>query len=184
MLRLAYNFRKWYHVSRRNHGTHFLTERRGPVIKADNEPDTPRLCVASTVAACMSAMLFDKEAYVYRTVKPRRPVTPRNVWDQVITGERWLIPVPSIELELVEVISKTLLDEITAPTVLYIQKVKGPVNYRIRVAQYAHTINVLGSKYTNKAEKELITLWCKRFQIGDPVEYILQRAIEHDCRKT
>lgn len=84
----------WFHCTSDNHGPVFVAKRRAPKHMSQNEPSTPRLCVAPTIARCFAAVLFKefRPVYCYRTEKPCKAVKPRNVWDQVVTGEHWLIP--------------------------------------------------------------------------------------------
>lgn len=60
-------------------------------MRADKEPPTPRLCVAPTVAQALVAVWHEGPVSVYVT-EARRTVPPSGVFDQCLTGERWIIP--------------------------------------------------------------------------------------------
>lgn len=143
--------RYWYHCSEIFHGEEWIATRKHRLrIKSDKEPDTPRLCVCSTVAACFAARMFLNEVYIYRTKFPRRGISPRGVWDKEITGERWLIP--PVELILIDTISKEVVDKCFVASKLYYETTKKKSNVRLRIAQYARCIEVLGNRYTSKRE--------------------------------
>lgn len=86
------NDRHWFHCAEDYHGDTWNVPRKRPTLIGPEEPLTPRLCVARSVAACFAARLFAKDVHVYRTERVRRTVKPNGVYDAVITGERWLIP--------------------------------------------------------------------------------------------
>lgn len=90
-------YRRWYHCTQDDHGPTWVPERRRPRIIGTNEPPTPRLCVAPTIACCFVASLFlrrGQPVYVYQPEKPRRGINPgrKLVHDVWITREHWLIP--------------------------------------------------------------------------------------------
>lgn len=86
--------RYWWHCTAEYHGATWIAERRCPKNCSRWEPKTPRLCVAPTIAECFAAVLFpvDRSVYCYRSEKKYNGVTPKGVWDAVITREAWLIP--------------------------------------------------------------------------------------------
>lgn len=89
--------RLWYHCTQDDHGDQWTAERRPPRIMGSNEPPTPRLCVAPTLAGCFTASLFcrhGRSVQVYQTASPRSGIKPgRNlVNDCWLTREHWLVP--------------------------------------------------------------------------------------------
>lgn len=92
--------RSWYHVSRRSEAE-WVADRRPPLIRAPSEPATPRVCVAPTVAQALAAVWHLRPASVYVT-EPRRTLPPSGVFDQALTGERWVVP--PVRLHLLGVI--------------------------------------------------------------------------------
>lgn len=97
--------REWFHVSNRDIVDDWTTERRPPITRGAQEPLTPRLCVSGTAAQALAAVWWTvgRDVGVYVT-EPRRTVPAVRVWDHIITGERWVIPVPPVRLRLAEVI--------------------------------------------------------------------------------
>lgn len=83
--------RAWLHCSGKDHGDNFRAVRRPPIIRGRHEPDTPRLCVAPTLAQALAAVWWVNPVHVYQT-EPRAALPPLNVHDAVLTGERWVVP--------------------------------------------------------------------------------------------
>lgn len=168
--------RFWFHCSSLDHGQRFVAFRKTPRHPAASEPPVPRLCVCSTVAACFASVLFPcgRPVHVYRTTRPRRSVAPRGVWDQAITGERWLIP--PVELVKVETLPVDLVREAVLEISLYHDVTRKPSSRSLRIAEYARVIEVLGPRYTTRAEANLIRTWCQRHGIVDPGRWILDKA--------
>lgn len=97
--------RHWFHCTSDDHGPAFTPARLTPKTLGVKEPPVPRLCVCADIAGCFAAALFHRfgPVFVYRTEKPCRTVEPRDVWDSVITGERWLIhPARMILVQTIE----------------------------------------------------------------------------------
>lgn len=126
--------RRLYHCTQDDHGDQLVVGRRVPLVRAAGEPETPRLCVCPSVPQCVSAVMLWKNqpVRIYRSDRPRKGVTPRGVWDQVITGERWLIPGHRLEL----------VGEIPVETVLQIYELPREYHelgmssdYRLRTSQ-------------------------------------------------
>jgi hypothetical protein len=129
---------------------HCTTDYVGPLLhvrrcKPDvsKEPPTPRLCVAPSIAACLSARLFPdyKHIYVYRRLA--RGIKPTGVWDAFITGERWLIP----PMHLAEFccIPYYVVHELQDPLKKYFKLTKAKAcNWKVRLACYALAAQTLG----------------------------------------
>ncbi len=82
--------RRWYHCSQ-VYREQWTAERRAPIVRSDSEPETPRLCVSATLAQALAAVWWSSDVHVYWTAE-RRTVPPSGVFDQVLTGERWVVP--------------------------------------------------------------------------------------------
>jgi hypothetical protein len=165
--------RHWYHCSSTNHGPTWVAGRRSPSAPSEKEPAVPRLCVCPTIPACFAARLFDRDldVYVYRTEKPQRSVTPKDVWDQVITGERWLVP--PVSMVRVDVIDRITNGKINEAIRAYHVITKGNSSCGLRVAQYARAVEVLGG---TKRELRLVAKMRELWEIDDPETYILEKA--------
>jgi hypothetical protein len=175
------NARFWFHCSNDDNGERWsLRPRRpSPLRYGVAEPLTPRLCVAPTIASCFAATLFDmdKPVYVYRTATTRRGVKPVKVWDQPITGERWIVD--RVEMVRIETISAALADQVNDPIRFYhMRQPNKGTGVKLRVAQLAHAINVLGDKRSSRLEKQWLAKWLKRLGIVDAEEYIIERACQ------
>lgn len=106
--------RHWLHCTTRWHGQRWIAGRKVPEY-VPHEPQTPRLCVASSVARCFAARLFAGDVFVYRTETPRRSINPgRDVADAIITRERWLVP--PVVMILDRVIPAGLVEKASGPT--------------------------------------------------------------------
>jgi hypothetical protein len=102
----------------------------------------PVLCVCSTVSSCFASRFFDPApVHVYRTPVPRRGIRPTGVWDQVVTGERWLIEGWLVHERTVPV---ELVARATEAVRLYHRTVKRKSTVRLRVAQLRIAHEVLG----------------------------------------
>lgn len=163
-----------WHCTTDYHGIEWFAERRSPRNLSSGEPPTPRLCVAPTIAQCFAAVLFaqGKPVYCYRTDKPRRGIAPRNVWDSVITGERWLIP--PIRLTLQKVISAEEAEAAQQFVWLFHNCTKRNSSVRIRVAQLACASRVLGGPSTKARAQKCL----KICGIEDPEAYLFNLTEE------
>lgn len=103
--------RSWYHCSQLHREQSWTAERRAPQIRASSEPDTPRLCVAGSVAQALAAVWWTRDVSVYVT-EPRRTVPPAGVFDACMTGERWIVP--PVRLHLLCVIPFAAIDQAQA----------------------------------------------------------------------
>jgi len=72
--------RHWYHCTDRRGEQAWTAERRPPISRGYGEPDTPRLCVAPTLAQALAAAWWSgvRPVNVYLT-EPRRTVPPSLV---------------------------------------------------------------------------------------------------------
>jgi len=170
----------WYHCTVCNHGQTWVAERRAPIMRAADEPLTPRLCVCPSPAECFSAILFPthRDVYVYRTSNERRAVAPRGVWDKIITGERWLIP--PVEMQLFCAIPASVVADCQTAIRLYHEETRNRSDIRTRIAQLALSAAIFRRQYRHLASRSLSRFCdslCSSFDIGkDPEEYILSRA--------
>lgn len=100
--------------------------------------------MAPNIAACFAAVMFHngRQVYVYRTKTPRRTVMPVNVWDQIITQERWLVP--PVDMVLVEVIDADVADRIQCGARLVAMSGQKS-SIRRRIMQYARAAEELGA---------------------------------------
>lgn len=136
--------RPWFHCSSTDHGDAFVAARRPPILQADGEVQTPRLCVSPNIAACFAATLFEESrpVHVYRTRTPRRAVMPVKVWDQIITQERWLIP--PVEMVRVKIVDADTADRVQVGARLIAEQ-RQRSSVRKRIMQYARAIEEFGA---------------------------------------
>lgn len=165
--------RHWFHCSSKFLGETFAAERRPPMHMAQREPSTPRLCVAPSIAECFAAVLFGdaKPVYCYRTEKPRRAVTPRGVWDECVTSERWLIP--PVLMVLDRVIDGDDVARAQTAVRLYHECTRKNSSLNVRVAQLAVAAEVLGSE----RERRWARFCCDVVGIKDGESYLLEAAV-------
>lgn len=163
----------WWHCTSDYHGESFVATRRQPKHKSDREPVTPRLCVAPSIAECFAAVLFadSKPVYCYRTEVPRRAVAPRDVWDQVVTRERWLIP--PVVMTLRKTIASLDVAEAQSAIRMYHQYTRQKSSLHVRVAQLAIASRVLGPDCIRDRAKRC----CQIIGIDDPEDYLLERML-------
>jgi len=166
----------FYHVSSQWLGNEFQPILRTPSDMAKKEPPTPRLCVCPTIAACFAARLMasHRTAYVYKTAKPYRGIAPRSVWDQIITGEKWLIP--PVKLIHVANINALTVDKIQSAVIYYHKITKQNSGHLVRLAQYARANEIIGGP---EWEERLINRWLRRFDIFDPERFLIMKAMEY-----
>lgn len=170
--------RIWYHCSEQDHGSRLIVARRVPRVAASSEPSTPRLCVGPSIASCFAARLFVGKVYVYATETKRSAIRPTRVWDQLITGECWLIP--PARLVKVQEIDQGMVAEIFAAVRLYHGCTRKRADFRTRIAQFAIAISNLPH---NQREAWLVSTFSERWGIGaNPEEYLLNRAIAESCK--
>lgn len=130
-----------YHCSLINHGPSLTVKRMVP-FRGEKEPATPRLCCSDCLAGCFAARLFCNSVYVYKI--DRKGIKPKDVWDAVITGERWLIP-PSV-LTFDKIIDRSVVMEIQWYFREYHVKRKRNSTVKSRVYQYLRACEVLGEE--------------------------------------
>lgn len=93
-----------YHITQQKwHKEKILKPRVLGEFRLDEEPETPRICVAPTIEGCLVAVgrCLDKKKpiYIYRTKYKVSSVLPENIIDCKITCERWIIrPVKFIKV--------------------------------------------------------------------------------------
>lgn len=166
--------RHWWHCTSDYHGESFVAIRRQPKHKSEREPTTPRLCVSPTIAECFSAVLFadGKPVYCYRTESPRKAVAPKDVWDQVITRERWLIP--PVAMVLVKTIPTIDVERSQAAIRMYHKCTRKNSSLNVRVAQLAIAAEILGTDWV----KERARRCCSIVGIVDPEDFLLDSMLK------
>ena len=166
-----------YHCTDRHHGSELIVRRKSPIMPSEKEPDTPRLCACPSVAACIGARMFhdNHDVYVYRTAKKRKGITPRKVWDSLITSERWLIP-PE-KLNFVGPIRVEVLNDIYESSRIFHQETRKSSDYRLRIALILIAVERLPRDFYNRPSD--IRFWNSiADEFGDPEMYILNRTLE------
>lgn len=163
--------RFWFHCSAVSHGKEWEAVRRCPRVP-DAEPKTPRLCVAESIAQCFAATVFchGGPVYVYVNERPRRAVTPRGVWDAIITHERWLIP--PVRMVLARIIDPETVLTAQKEILQFHREACQMSDHWLRIAQYAIALDVLGGK---PWEHRFVTSALTRLKMGEPREYIEKR---------
>ena len=163
--------RFWFHCSAVSHGKEWVADRLCPRVP-DGEPRTPRLCVAESVAGCFAATVFchGGPVYVYSNELPRRAVTPRNVWDAIITHERWLIP--PVRMVLAKIIDPATVIDAQRDILQFHREACQMSDHWLRIAQYAIALDVLGG---SRWERLFIANALRRLDMGEPREYIRKR---------
>jgi hypothetical protein len=161
--------RYWWHCTSTYHGEVFRAARRIPAHASDAEPAVPRLCVSPSIAECFAAVLFkqDKAVYCYRTESPRRAVMPRNVWDQAITRERWLIP--PVKLRLCRTIASVDVNRAQELIHWYHRLTRRNSSLEVRISQLAIASQVIGPDTLRARARRC----CNLVNIADPEEYLL-----------
>jgi len=84
-----------YHCTTHDRGTIFVVEPRPPAKwERNNEPDTPRLCVAPSVPQCIAAMndTVRDPLIVYVADDPCEAIPAKSVGDSIYSHEYWLMP--------------------------------------------------------------------------------------------
>lgn len=162
--------RYWWHCTSDYHGESWTAVRRPPKHRSVREPDTPRLCVAPTIAECFSAVLFNenKPVYCYRTAKKCRGVSPKNVWDSVVTREAWLIP--PVQMVLARTIPTVDAQSAQEFVRLYHRLTRRNSSLRIRVAQLMCAASVLGESAIRDRAKRCM----KILGIDDAEKYLFE----------
>ena len=168
--------RDLFHVSRFDHGEKLKVERRIPMFPHKSEPSVPRLCVSPSIPGCVSATFFESgaRAYIYKTNKPRRGVRPFDVWDSIITGERWILP--GGELERVGEIDPVDLFVIWEIWREYYFATRKPCCYKIRIAQLNHAWDILGDRFPSPPEERFARSCADHFGIHDGEKFIRKAA--------
>jgi hypothetical protein len=91
--------RYWYFVTGNFFGDSIQLRPRIPHTAGEEEPRIKRICVAPTIAHCLSAVvMYDRVANIYRT---KRRVNASKCWgvgDSEITKEHWLFRPTEFEL--------------------------------------------------------------------------------------
>lgn len=84
----------YYHVTEKDWGKEVLLKPKGHGKNRDmeNEPNTPRICVSSTIEGGLVAIYIDdlKSVNIYRTKEMVFAESPCEILDSQITGEKWI----------------------------------------------------------------------------------------------
>ena len=106
--------RYWYHVSntltRKQHKLIPWNNSQG-MNRSDDEPDGKRICVAPSVAHCLTAVPYCLSEFyvVYRTKEPIKAHKAHGVFDAEITQEGWIkrptvfVKIGTLDLDDVEI---------------------------------------------------------------------------------
>lgn len=157
--------RYWYHCTADYHGERYSFERRPPVHRSENEPITPRICVAPSVIQCFTAVMFPRgtTVNVYRTCERRKAYfAQREIWDAVITDEHWLWP--PVAFELVGKVPSVLSEEIQNWSRMYL-RVHRASSFKQKMRVLITAARVLGTMWPDRwcetlaADKELVERW-------------------------
>ena len=142
------NKRRYYHVSVFDHGDVLNVRRVSPLDPDHREPGTPRLCVAPSVPQCLCARMMrpGRPAYVYRS-EPRKGITPKGVWDSLITEERWIAP-PD-KLEKVDTICGEDMSLMFGILEEWHLQTGSAASVHLRIATLAHAWNVFGDRFAH-----------------------------------
>jgi hypothetical protein len=168
-----------YHLTQEDFGPSLKVDRRAPkwAGKELREPVTPRLCTAPSAAQCLIARLFymNKPVYIYKTLKPVKGVTPRDVWDSMLTDERWILP--GQELVFHSRIPAKVVNDIQWWPCLYFGLQKSS-DVKMRLAQLKVVRDVRPDFLDKRCEK-LVRVCDEHFYVGDPYEYIIKESIKY-----
>lgn len=116
--------------------------------------------------------------YVYKTQTPQRGVTPKGVWDDFLTGERWLIPPVSLVLD--RVIPADKVAEAQSLVFEFHRETGESSNVMLRFAQYAIAVEVLGGAgWERRIVSDLMKLW----NLTDPRDEIIGQYLKATERK-
>lgn len=155
-----------YHCSLNDHGPELRAQRAVPMYSADDEPDTPRLCVCPSIPQCFTARLFfGGPVFVYSIIA--KGVAPRNVWDSFITGERWILPGVILKKEFE--IPQVRVDAVLETVANWHLREKREADIRTRAATLARACIEL-TEYCPNGLEEFSLQACEEFGI-DPLTY-------------
>lgn len=91
--------RYWYFVTGNYFGDKVRLFPRLPHTAGPDEPKLKRICVAPTIAHCLSAVvMYDRVANIYRTERRVKATRCWDVGDSEITKEHWLFRPINFEL--------------------------------------------------------------------------------------
>ena len=87
--------RHWYHISTTLNKTQvYLAPRDNSrsINRSSLEPNNKRICVAPTVAHCLTAVPYapGEKYIIYRTFRKCRASQPKEIYDAHITNEGWI----------------------------------------------------------------------------------------------
>lgn len=167
--------RYWYHVTTDYRGPEFFSELRLPRHSSLNEAKTPRLCVCPTIAGCFAARMFEfhKHCFVYKTEKPYRGVKPRNVWDQLITRERWIVePVRMVHVANINGLTAWRMQN---PILWYHKETGKNSGLLVRLAQYIIAVDAIGGP---QWELNFVERARRRWGMENPKAWILRHVHE------
>jgi hypothetical protein len=144
--------RHWWHCAETFHGMAWTARRVVPLCPPE-EPRTPRLCVASSVARCFAARLFVTDVYAYRTAKPRSALPPRGVWDSRVTQERWIVP--PVEMECVMCLPFETVWRACEGTYRRVEKTMS-ASWETRIRALGDATEALGPELSSRGDREFV----------------------------
>ncbi len=169
-----------YHVSPRRLDA-IQVDRRFPCY-SDLEPNTPRLCVCPAVPNCFAAAMLvgltGRAAHVYRTEKKVKGITPRDVWDAAITGERWLIP--PMRLPYFATVDAADVKRVYEAVWWFHKATRQRASCSLRIAQLQIAWGVLGERFPSRREQWLCSKAGELWKIDDGEDYILEQIEAHE----
>ena len=173
-----------FHCSAVDHGETLVVRRQLPHGSEHlDEPPVPRLCVSPCVQACIAARYWNYSGpvHVYRTKDKRKGIKPRGVWDQMISGERWIIP--PAELVKVDLIEWDDVQKVSGLFAYYHTYTGRKADHRIRLAMQRQAFEVLGDRFPNPRFERFTVRAADGFGIDNPVRWVERMVRDADQPK-
>lgn len=167
--------RFFYHLSDVDHGPTLKTTKRPPKCRAESEPDVPRLCVAPHIPDCLAAKLMrlDRTVWIYRTDRPIKGVKPFKLWDEILTGERWMWHPASV----VKIGSLTPDQIVRVQQPLHRFHGHGwDAGYKVRIAGLKLAWDALRALHPNKWRERFVDSLAEKFLKMPPDEFLVQEC--------
>jgi hypothetical protein len=106
--------------------------------------------------------LFFGDVLVYQTVRPRASVKPVDVYDALITGERWLIP--PVEMVLDRVIQAEMVHRAAYRTRNRIAATKRAPTAFERFQSFQDAIEALGPECSTASDRKFVRRMLEWFE--------------------
>lgn len=165
--------RYYYHLTEKRWGKN---KKLFPLSNGENrcplEPDTPRICVSSTISGCFVAKYIHnmERFYIYRTKTKVLASRPEGVIDHKITNEYWILEPTDFVLHakidthiMIDIIKdfanmfgfKRMLGDGTSKTEKWQEQMKIKIKNLLKRKAYRHSLSsASGSAKPNKAPKK------------------------------